>query len=712
MYSLARRAVSRLSVSARASRGRSFAPQEKKLVTSFKWPRSVARWAANNAGAGGTVKIEGRAALPKKLEDPLFRRDYILNPPVPPGRDIWNDNPRLDIRFEDDPLQYTWPEGKDFSSYDPALKRNWEDDMFEAKWFGKTKGQVQGGDWANNRISTEVPPRIKIYYANIVQKMQEGALIGATVVFNALLSDYLAPRGSIPYGVYHTMMVVYKARGKYERARDMFQEIVSWHTPTPDDYAMAMEIYLILDAPKLALDLWQSFQTRPSMTPNAAMYSQLLRTYAHMGDIATLQSIYSHARKVAEKAGFMLPILTTMNQIYAELGFQPELLASVEDITSTMGIAPKTAALEALIAARLFDEALAKYTAWGFKPDGPPYSVSVLIKAYAEKGDTENLEKVLAAVESGALAPLEIDHYTTLIAKQHSFKSQSDKLAQVIQDGLSLSRVRASIRNYRAVRTANINANGATNFAVAEMAINDLKDKQIGWDSAFFEAVALAYQANNMLEPALEAWHKHIVRQKLVPTRLSFVYFFNLAGLQRSNVNVALLWRLSRKLSVRPDRRFASALSLALSPNRNYFGVIDMRIAHQKWSSEPNSPRVLDMHEIKEFEKFVDHAISTFPESDLKLLEKAWKAMLEEYKLPPEEEEQPIQIPVRPTYSSAPDVVRRIFSNSDSPSKVPKPGDARTSATATEETITESVAAEADAVAESVADVTSELPTH
>jgi hypothetical protein len=705
MYALAQRAVGGLKTCARVAKSRSSLAHQQKKIVRERMGRVIVRFAANTAGPGGILKLEGQAALPQKLEDPIFRREYILNPQVPPGRDIWNDNPRLDIRYESDPLTYTWPEGEDFSSYDPVLKRNWEDAMFEAKWQGKTKGQVQGGDWANTRISTEVPPRIKIYYANIVKKMQEGHLIAATIAFNALLTDYLAPRGSIPYGVYHTMMVIYKARDKLSRAYDMFHEIVSHHTPSPDDYAIGLEILLALKRPKTALDLWRSFQTRPSMAPNAAMYIQLLRTYAMIGDIEKLKVSYSHVISKESKE-FYTPVLTAMIQIYAELGYQKEVIELAENITPSFGFNTRLQVLESLTQAGLYDEALEKYSAWGFKMDGAPYATNVLIKCFTEKRDVTSLEKVLNAVNSGQIGVLDMTAYGYIIAKHRQMGGESDIIARAVQQGLGLQTLRASIRNYRAARTANILAHANSSFAPAQTAIEDLASKEIAWDAAFFEAVALAQQSHQTVAQALETWNQQVVQLKLVPTRMSFTYFFNLAGMERQLVSTVLVWRLALALKVKPDLRFASALSLALNPNRNYFGLIKMRAAHQKWTENPTSPRVLDMNEIKDFTEFIDHAVSTFTEEDQKALELAWKKMYKNLCAPRPVEVQENVSPSKPIYSQTADVVRRIFSSTlPEPSNISQADAIAADVTIDAESVAQEVSLETEPLVESAEQV-------
>lgn len=681
-------------------------------------------------------KIEGRSSLPRKLEDPAFRKNFIANRPVPPGRDIWTDNERLDIRLPLDPLEYTWPAGLDFASYDPVLKRSWEDEMFEMKWFGKAGQQVQGGDWANFRVSHDVPPRIKIYYANIVERFQSGNLLSATKVFNNLLDDFLAPRGSIPYGVYHTMLLIYKQRGRYERALDMFNEIVSYHTPTPDDYALGMEVLLHLNAPRDALEVWQSFSLRPSLKPNAAMYSTLLRTYARLGDDESLASAFEAAEAEAKRRALpinasaslstsvsapldFLPIYTAMLEIYAERGYAAEFEKLVEPMTSHYPFPTIFAALSGYSALGLHKKVISSWNTWltDAPAELPLQAYYPLITAQIKTNDIAALDKTISDIQAKNI-PLDLDVYNTLITHRFAL-GENAKLTALVNNGLTLKNVRPSIRNYRSVRTANVIANASATsgdaLGTARTAIEDLKSKRIEIDAEFLEAITLAYSKQADLAAAVKVWRKEVVERNLVPTRAAFTHFFTLAGIDGDHINAALAWKLAQENHIVPDRGFASALALALQPNRNHYGRIETRTLHKKWTTIETDAatgsslalRVLNKPELEEFSKFIDHALASFSESDKKRLDKEWKEMLAAFNEPvPEEVAEDTQFASRPADTSS-NSIRRIFAK-DRDRFVPTPGSehpeeaAATSAAAFEgvsEVIVESEAPAGDAQA-------------
>ena len=622
------------------------------------------------------IKLEGRSALLRKLEDPSFRRDFISNPPLPPGRDIWKDNPRLEIRVPGDPLLYTWPEGQDFSSYDPVLKRNWEDEMFELKWYGKARNHVQGGDWANFRISKEVPPRIKIYYANMVERYQRGVLISATLVFNNLLTDYLAPRSQIPYGVFHTMLIIYKKRERLDRALDMFNEIVSHHTPTSDDYALGMEVLLLMNAPKEALEVWRSFQTRPSLKPNASMYSMLLKTYAMLGEINNLANTFKHAEKQSQdpinKLDF-LPIYTTMIETYANLGYRTELLDILQPITSSYPLPTILSALQALNTVGLHEKVISSFDTWLHRKDMLGINFyNELLKAYVELKDVASLEKLLTTTLAANKIDLDVHSYSYLIANKFKL-AESSVVYQLAIDGLALKNVRPSIRNYRSVHAANVMANATGDYGVAVSTVKDINAKKIEFDAALLEAVTFAQCQNANLAAAVATWREVVVVGKLIPTRKSFTHFFTTAGIEKSPLNAALAWRLSQLLFVQPDYQFASSLSLAIQPDRNYFGLMETRRQHQKWTEQATSNRVLNKEQLAEFTQFIEHAISTFHEADKATLEKEWKKMLTEFAKPraeTQESQEPEPRSSRPSSGAHTGPLKRLFQQQT----VPQPG--------------------------------------
>lgn len=640
----------------------------------MEWKSGVRTMCAG--GAGQVIKLEGRAALMRKLEDPAFRRDFIANPPLPPGRDIWKDNERLEIRVPNDPLLYTWPEGQDFASYDPVLKRNWEDEMFELKWFGKARNHIQGGDWANFRISTEVPPRIKIYYANMVERFQKGALIGATLVFNNLLTDYLAPRGQIPYGVYHTMLVIYKKRERFDRALDMFNEIVSHHTPTPDDYALGMEVLLNMHAPKEALEVWRSFQTRPSLKPNASMYSMLIKTYSMLGEIENMDNAFKHAQRQAQDGSNskldILPVYATMIDTYASLGYREELLELLQSITAKDSNSIILTALQALNTVGLGEQVIANFDVWLPRKDHVGIAFyNELIKAHVQAKDVKALEKLLTMLSNSKI-DLDVNSYICLI--ENKFKlAESSVVYQLANDGLALKNIRPSIRNYRSVHAANVTANATGDFGVSVSTVKDLASKKIEFDAALLEAVSFAQAANADLSQAVSTWREVVILGKLIPTRKTFTNFFTVAGIEKSPLNAALAWRLSQLLFVQPDYRFASALSLAIQPDRNYFGLVETRRQHQKWTEQSSSSRVLNKTQLEEFTRFIDHAISTFSEADKTTLEREWKAMLKDFAKPRKETavQQDEEPSARPSASAAPSgPLKRLFQQQ----AIPTPG--------------------------------------
>lgn len=605
---------------------------------------------------GEVVKIEGQSAMLRKLEDPHFRKDFVANKPVPPGRSIWNDNPRLHIRLPSDPLPYVWPEGKDFASYDEVLKRSWEDEMFELKWFGKARGQVQGGDWAANRVSTDVPPRIKIYYAQMVDQFQQGNLLSATKAFNALITDFLAPVGDIPYGVYHTMLLIYKKREKFDRALQMFQEIVSHHTPTPDDYALGMEVLMAMNQPREALEVWDALRLRSSLKPNAFTYSTLMRAHAMLGDMDRVQEVFEYATKEIKSTpgahGEADAVFNSLLSIYAELGYAPELEKLVETVSSSSPFSTITAALSALNEVGLFSKSVSSYSDWVLSKD-VKFGISIYntqIKAHAELGNIQALADLISQIESNGV-PLDMASYTTLIAHRAKF-GDKPRLQRLAEDGATLNtKLRPSIRNYRAAKTANILAN-SSDYALLQETMADLQSKQIEFDGPYFEAVALAHLQSNKLKEALELWQSEVAEKNLLPSRLSFTHLFNLAGTEKDHVSAAVMWKLSQELSIKPDFKFASALSLALQPDRNFFGLKSTRLAHTRWTSEPNSARVLNRQEVQEFSTFVNHVISTFSEDDEDALNKVWSQMYETVHASIEEEivvEDRARTPMDPT---------------------------------------------------------------
>lgn len=642
-------------------------------------------------------KIEGRSSLPRKLEDPEFRKNFIANRPVPPGRDIWTDNDRLDIRLPLDPLEYTWPVGIDYATYDPVLKRSWEDEMFEMKWFGKAGQQVQGGDWANNRISHEVPPRIKIYYANIVERFQGGNLLSATKVFNDLLDDFLAPRGSIPYGVYHTMLLIYKKRGRSERALDMFNEIVSYHTPTPDDYALGMEVLLDLNAPRDALEVWQSFTLRPSLKPNAAMYSMLLRTYARLGDDKSLAStfdaaeaeakrrvVHAHANSLSSSVSGpldFLPIYNTMLEIYAGLGYAAEFAKLVEPMTAQYPLATIYTALNGCSTLGLHDQVISKWNAWlSSRASNDIAAYPSILKAHLKKGDINAVDKVLSDI-AAKNHTIDVEIYNILISNRFAL-GENAKLTALVNSGLTLKNVRPSIRNFRSVRAANIIANASSSsgdaLGTARNALEELETKRIEVDPEFLAALTKAYTKQDNLKAAIALWRTEVVERNLVPTRAAFTDFFTLTGINFDHINAALAWKLAQENHVVPDRAFASALALALQPNRNHFGRIETRTLHKKWTTiEKDSTghslgaRVLNKTELEEFTKFIDHVLAHFTESDKIRLAQEWREMYAAFSEPlPEEIAEDVKPSSRPADTTAP--VRRIFAK-DRPF-VPTPG--------------------------------------
>lgn len=682
-------------------------------------------------GAGDVIKIEGRSALPRKLEDESFRRHYIGSRPPPPGRDIWNDNDRLDIRFRNDPLTYKWPESnKDLGSYDPVLKKHWEDRMFALKWDGKANSPVEGGDWANWRVSTDVPPRIKIYYANIVHRFQEGLLMSATKVFNDLLNDYLAPRGSIPYGVYHTMLLVYKKRERYSRALDMFHEIVSWHTPTADDYALGMEVLLKLNFPRDALEVWQSFMTRPSIKPNALAFSMLLRTYARLGESDELRKAFVYAEQEARKrhpskvgvsavqavlsspsdasdtssTSDLAPltssttspidflfVFTSMIEVYGEIGYAKELVELVEPLNATFPIATLHAAIEAFTSVGLHQKAVDCWKQWLDKKDLKDIKYfNPLIKSLIALGDIAGIEAAIADLKTRGVA-MDMNTYVMLIQNRFQL-SESTRLTQLVNNGIELKDVRPSIRNYRRARAANISAHASAaspssssatataDSSVATKAMGELESKGINIDAEFFDSLMSTYANIRNLTEAVKLWRSHVVEGEIVPPMSSFKTFFKLAGSERDLVNVALMWRVAKHLHVSPDFDFAASLTLGLQPDRNYFGLKETRAAHKKWTTVPFDetsgaslgPRILNKHEIQELDKFIDHVISTFPESDRTKLEKAWAEMEETFAQPlvevtPEDDPQTASRPVEATEGS----IKRIFA--DKLMELPKP---------------------------------------
>ena len=637
-------------------------------------------------------KIEGRSTLPRRLEDPTFRKTWIANRPVPEGRDVWKDNERLDIRLPEDPLEYTWPSGRDFSSYDPVLKRNWEDEMFELKWFGKSSGQVQGGDWANFRVSREVPPRIKIYYANIVSRFQEGSLLAATKVFNALMADYLAPRAWIPYGVFHTMLLIYKQRGRYERAFEMFNQIVSYHTPTPDDYALGMEVLLALNTPRDALEVWDSFCLRPSLKPNANMYSMLLRTYAQLGDDANVSRIFVAAEKEAKARAIpanstalpstvnppldFLPIYTSMIAIYAERGYAVELQKLIEPITQKYPFTTMLSALEAYNSLGLYETTIEKWNSW-LSPHKSSITdiryINPLLEAHIKTGNVAGINQIAAEMTERNMNP-DLGTYKILIENRFNLGDNS-KLANIVTDGLNLKSVRPSIRNYRLVRTANVTAHAKSSSAspddaasIARTTLDDLQSKNIEIDADMFQALMLCYVKNADLASAVKLWRSEIIERNLIPHRSSFSQFFTVAGMNSDPINVALIWKLAQTLHITPDHSFASALSLGLQPDRNYFGRSDTRALHRKWTTietDPATgcslgPRVLNKSESDGFTKFIDHILSTFSEADKKKIDKEWKSMYAAFTEPVAEpvvqDNTPVARPSDPTPT-----IRRIF---------------------------------------------------
>lgn len=640
-------------------------------------------------------KIEGRSSLPRKLEDPEFRKAFILNRPVPVGRNIWSDNPRLEIRLPDDPLEYTWPEGHDFADYDPVLKRSWEDEMFEMKWNGATSKPVQGGDWANFRISKEVPPRIKIYYANIVQRFRDGRLMSATKVFNLLLSDYLAPRGSIPYGVYHTMLVVYKQRERYERALEMFNEIVSYHTPTPDDYALGMEVLLHLNMPREALEVWQSFGLRPSLKPNANMYTMLLRTYARLGDDQALMKTFaaaeSEAKSRAIKQGStalsssvtspldFLPIFTSMLEIYAELGYVEEFEGLVSSMTSQYPLLTKVAALKGYSTLNLHNKVLQQWKSWFDGQDlGTHFGMGArpylpVLKALLLTGDIKELENTITRLQSKNLS-LDLDILSLLISNRLAL-GENSRLTSLVNDAMSLKDIRPSIRAYRAVRAANVSSSASTAsgdaLGTARTSVGELESMRIEVDAGFLDALMQAYSRHNDLSSAVALWRKDVIERNLVPLRSSFTHFFTLAGQNGDHVTVALAWKLAQALHITPDRGFASALALGLQPDRNHFGRTDTRKLHQKWTTLTgnSTARVLNKTELAEYSAFIKHAISTFTESDKKRLDKEWAEMYATFTTPVVEEVVVQDTPAARPVDNSTTTIRRIFAD-----KRTKPG--------------------------------------
>jgi pentatricopeptide repeat protein len=640
------------------------------------------RWAA-----GGVVKVEGRAGLARRLEDPIFRKDFIANPTLPAGRDIWNDNERLEIRLPDDPLTLCWPPGKNFESYDPVLKRTWEDEMFTLKWFGKARGQIQGGDWANYRKSTEVPPRIKIYYANIVELYQSGSLIGATQVFNALLQDFLAPRGEIPYGVYHTMLVIYQSRERYQLAYQMFKEIVSYHTPTADDYALGMEALLALNSPREALEVWESFQLRPSLKVNANLYSQLLRVYNELGELAQLEGTFQHAEQVSRQpnsAVDFLPIFTTMIDIYTELGFKQELLKLVEPIQSDYPMPTILAALEALNDLDLPELVIKNYSHWLPRKEGVGISFyNTLIQAHCSLGDIKGLESLLEDIYARSI-PLDANSYAPIIAYQHKL-GQSSLVSQLVNDGMSLKDIRPSVRNFRTVMISHIEANSAE-VGVIQAALEDMNSKHIEQNDAdLFEVVELAYLHHGLLQESLQHWQDVVLTQKMIPSRQAFAHFFKLAAKTRDVAHVANVWRLSELMRIKPDFEFASALALALQPDRNYFGLQEARRQHKRWTDESSTngrgSRVLNKVESKQFTQFIEHVISTFNEAERKNLESLWKKTRAQLLEPTVEVPADVGLPVsRPVVIDTHPKFRgggRFGTNASSKTPIPEPGRGR-----------------------------------